>query len=120
MKNVLLKTILSLAVAGVLVSTNPVIYSYAVDSTAISLSAAEDSFTLSSGNYAVIKRVFTSSYKVTINHAPVHSGPGAKYSVIRYLAKGTSINVESISKNWAKYTSGGVSGYIYTAYITKK
>ena len=50
----------------------------------------------------------------------VRKGPGTNYSVITKLANGTQVTVKSTSNGWSKITSGSVTGYVSSSYLTSK
>lgn len=62
-----------------------------------------------------------SLYYVTDNNVRVRTGPGTDYDVLANLAKGTKLDVISISGGWAYVTlySGSDPGYVSSKYISK-
>ena len=50
----------------------------------------------------------------------VRKGPSTSYAKVTTLAKGTKVTVVSTSNGWSKITSGTVSGYVDSSYLTSK
>ena len=50
----------------------------------------------------------------------VRKGPSTSYSVITKLAHGTKVTVKSTSNGWSKITSGSITGYVSSSYLTSK
>ena len=50
----------------------------------------------------------------------VRKGPGTNYSVVTTLADGTKVTVKSTSNGWSKITSGNITGYVSSSYLTSK
>lgn len=48
----------------------------------------------------------------------VRKGAGTSYSVITTLSHGTKVTVKSTSNGWSKITSGSVTGYVSSTYLT--
>ncbi|WP_343338568.1 hypothetical protein TPELB_07490 [Terrisporobacter petrolearius] len=48
----------------------------------------------------------------------VRKGAGTSYSVITTLSHGTKVTVKSTSNGWSKITSGSVTGYVSSAYLS--
>ena len=48
----------------------------------------------------------------------VRKGPSTSYSVITTLANGTQVTVKSTSDGWSKITSGSVTGYVSSQYLS--
>ena len=48
----------------------------------------------------------------------VRKGPSTSYSVITKLANGTKVTVRSTSNGWSKITSGSVTGYVSSSYLS--
>ncbi|MCC3864360.1 SH3 domain-containing protein [Terrisporobacter petrolearius] len=48
----------------------------------------------------------------------VRKGAGTSYSVITTLSHGTKVTVKSTSNGWSKITSGSITGYVSSTYLT--
>ncbi|MEW9080693.1 SH3 domain-containing protein, partial [Terrisporobacter glycolicus] len=48
----------------------------------------------------------------------VRKGAGTNYSVITTLSHGTKVTVKSTSNGWSKITSGSVTGYVSSSYLS--
>ncbi|MCC3868666.1 C40 family peptidase [Terrisporobacter mayombei] len=48
----------------------------------------------------------------------VRKGAGTNYSVITTLNHGTKVTVKSTSNGWSKITSGSITGYVSSTYLT--
>jgi len=59
-----------------------------------------------------VKEGFTSVTTAAVNIRKTANG-----ALIRTLAKGTSVNVISMTANWSKVKAGGTTGYVYTKYL---
>lgn len=58
------------------------------------------------------------SYTVTASSLNVRSGPGAGYSRIGSLKRGSTVSVSSISGGWANINYGSGRGYVSAAYLS--
>lgn len=50
----------------------------------------------------------------------VRKGPSVSYSKITNLPNGTKVTVKSTSNGWSKITSGSITGYVNSSYLTSK
>ncbi|WP_434798496.1 SH3 domain-containing protein [Terrisporobacter vanillatitrophus] len=48
----------------------------------------------------------------------VRKGAGTNYSVITTLSHGTKVTVKSTSNGWSKITSGSITGYVSSSYLS--
>ena len=62
----------------------------------------------------------TTKYISASSGLNVRKGPSTSYSVISTLAKGTKVTVKSTSNGWSKITSGSITGYVNSSYLTSK
>ena len=62
----------------------------------------------------------TTKYISASSGLNVRKGPSTSYSVISTLAKGTKVIVKSTSNGWSKITSGSITGYVNSSYLTSK
>ena len=50
----------------------------------------------------------------------VRKGPSTSYAKIATLTNGTKVTVKSTSNGWSKITSGSITGYVNSSYLTSK
>ena len=50
----------------------------------------------------------------------VRKGPSTSYSIITSLSNGTKVTVKSTSNGWSKITTGNITGYVSSSYLTSK
>ena len=62
----------------------------------------------------------TTKYISASSGLNVRKGPSTSYAKVTTLAKGTKVTVVSTSNGWSKITSGTVSGYVDSSYLTSK
>ena len=48
----------------------------------------------------------------------VRKGPGTNYSVVTTLSGGTKVTVKSTEDGWSKITTGNITGYVSSKYLT--
>ncbi len=72
--------------------------------------------TLSGTKGWVSKTYVATGYTMTTS-ANVNLRKSANGKVVKTLAKGTKVSVESITGGWSKVTAGSVSGYVFNAYL---
>lgn len=57
--------------------------------------------------------------KVTASSLTVRTGPGVGYKATDWLQKNQTVQVLSVSGDWAKVSVSGKTGYVHTGYLTK-
>ena len=61
---------------------------------------------------------FVTKYVNSSSGLNVRKGPSTSYSKVTTLANGTKVTVNSTSNGWSKITSGNVTGYVSSSYLT--
>ncbi len=72
--------------------------------------------TLSGVKGWVSKTYVATGYTMTTT-VSVNLRKSANGEIVKKLAKGTKVSVESITGGWSKVTAGSVSGYVYNSYL---
>ncbi len=60
----------------------------------------------------------TTKYVVASVGLNVRKGPSTSYAVVTTLTNGTKVTVKSTSNGWSKITSGGITGYVSSSYLS--
>ena len=55
---------------------------------------------------------------INANGVNLRSGPGSSYGILGSFDRGTAVTVVSAANGWTSVIVNGVSGYIYSAYVT--
>ena len=76
------------------------------------------SSTSTSSNSSSNAETTTTKYVNTSAGLNVRKGPSTSYSIITKLANGTKVTVRSTSNGWSKITSGSVTGYVSSSYLS--
>lgn len=62
----------------------------------------------------------TTKYVVANVGLNVRKGPSTSHAVVTTLANGTKVTVKSTSNGWSKITTGNITGYVSSSYLTSK
>ena len=60
----------------------------------------------------------TTKYVVANVGLNVRKGPSTSHAVVTTLANGTKVTVKSTSNGWSKITTGNITGYVSSSYLT--
>lgn len=71
--------------------------------------------TINVGGYTVLA---ASDIRVTTANLNLRKGPGTNYSVITVMNNGSTIEILSVSGNWAQVDYNDTIGYAHTAYMS--
>ena len=70
-----------------------------------------------SGKKGWISKTYVATGYTMTTSASVNLRKSANGEIVKKLAKGTKVSVESVTGSWSKVTAGSTSGYVYNTYL---